>query len=142
MKSEEHQKIQEKAVNYLLDKSYWITKMEVPCRGIIADVWGMKSENGNFETAMIEVKVSKADFRNNKYKEARTEEDSMAERCYILCPSGLIEPKEIHPKWGLLWYGDERIKNMKQAEFVVMTDRQKLEVLVRFLASKLNKISP
>ena len=90
----------------------------------------------------VEVKVSKADFRNNKYKEFNTETNPMANKHYILCPNGLISPKEVHPKWGLLWYGGDRIKNMKRAEFIPMTERQKLVILVRFLASKLNKIFP
>ena len=66
----------------------------------------------------------------------------MANKHYILCPNDLIQPDEVHPKWGLLWYNGNRIKNKKQAKFVEMTDKQKLGVLVHFLCSKLNKINP
>ena len=144
MKSKLHSDLQEKARNYLLDKSYWITDVEVMAGnyGSICDVWGMRSEIGNFETCGIEVKVSRADFKKNKPKEYRTESCPMANRHYILCPTGLIKIDEVHPKWGLLWWGGNRIVNKKQAGFVEMSDRTKLSVVVHFLCSKLNKVNP
>jgi len=145
MKSELHQKLQDKAIDYLLDKSYWITKQEVDCGNYgIYDVWGVQSKTNNFNTMGIEVKVSKSDFKKNKYKEATTEHriTIAANENYILCPSNLIQPNEVHKEWGLLWFNGKRIRNMKKPEFIEMSDRTKLSILVRFLCSKLNKNQP
>ena len=140
MKSKLHQELQEKAKNYLYDKSYWITRIETPVPIGVCDVWGIKSDSGNYETIAIEVKVSRSDFlkRRSKYKQFSS---NMANRHYFLCPPDLIKPNEIDFRWGLLWWdGNGKIINKKQAEFIEMTDRQKLWVLVQFLSSKLNKI--
>ncbi len=144
MKSKLHQDLQDKAQSYLLDKSYWITRVETPVSIGICDVWGMKSEVGNYDTIAIEVKISRNDFGKNKYKEASSVNGNpMANRHYIMCPTNLVKPSEICPSWGLLyWDGVGRIKNMKQAQFVEMSDRQKLYILTNFLASKQNKIQP
>ena len=145
MKSKLHSELQEKARCYLLNKSYWITNVEVDCGYYgIYDVWGMKSEVGNFETMGIEVKISRADFKNNKYKEAKTEKriDVAANRNYILCPTGLIQKDEVHREWGLLWFNGKRIRNVKKADFIEMTDKKKLAILIKFLCSKLNKNNP
>jgi len=145
MKSKLHSELQEKARNYLLDKSYWITDVEVNCGYYgIYDVWGIKSEVGNYKTMGIEVKVSREDFKKNRFKEAIIERrsDVVANRNYILCPIGLIQKEEVHKEWGLLWFNGKRIKNVKKAEFIEMTDKKKLSILVRFLCSKLNKINP
>ena len=98
MESELHKKLKNKAVHYLYDKSYWICRPEVGCGYYgIYDAWGMKLTR---ETMGIEVKVSRQDYRNHRFKEHRLEEyiESVpAERNYILCPSGLISVDEIHP---------------------------------------------
>lgn len=145
MKSKLHEDLQYKGQNYLLDKSYWITNVEVNCGWYgIYDVWGMKSSVGNFETMGIEVKVSRADWKNNKYKELRTEKrlTVVANRNYILCPTGMIQKEEVHKEWGLLWFNGERIRNVKKAEFIEMEDKMKLAILTNFLCSKLNKVRP
>lgn len=137
-----HRELQEKAIDYLYNKSYWITRMECPVPIGYCDVWGIKSNAGDYETIAIEVKISRNDFlsRSSKYKQLS---NSMANRHYFLCPTGLIKPDEIKPEWGLLWWdGEGRINNKKQAKFIEMTDRQKLWILVQFLSSKLNKINP
>ncbi len=141
MKSELHQKLQNRAQKYLWDKSYWITRQETPVSIGYCDVWGMKSDVDNYTTVAIEVKVSRNDFlsRSQKYKEKSS---SMANRHYVLCPPGLVFPDQIDIRWGLLWCnGEGRIVNKKQAQFVEMTDRQKLWILVQFLSSRMNNIS-
>jgi hypothetical protein len=142
MKSELHQKLQNKAVRYLWDKNCWITKQEVPVYPGVCDVWGIKSDR---ETYAIEVKVSKNDGRSHsqKYKEYHS---GMANYHYIMCPPGILFPDQIDDKWGLLWYSGEdkegKIVNKRQASFCEMTDRDKLRVLIEFLSSKMNKIQP
>lgn len=143
MESKQHKELKEKAIQYLYNKSHWVTRMEVNCGFYgIYDTWGIKSD---LITTGIEVKVSRADFRNNKWKEHRLEIDVIgievipANFNYILCPKGLLQPEEIHPKYGLLWFNGERIINKKKAEFIPMTSKRKLRIIMSFLSSKHNK---
>ena len=143
MKSELHSKLQDRAIDYMLAKSYWIKAKEIPTPAGIIDVWGL-SRVLDFTTMAIEVKVSRNDFRS--YSQKRKEQTinyrgtfHFANSCYILCPAELIKPEEIDENWGLLWYEKgKKLINKKQPRFVEMTDRQKLEVLIRFLHSGIN----
>lgn len=53
-------------------------------------------------SAVIEVKVSRADFRADRLKPERTAGGLGLYRFY-LCPEGMIAPEELPPKWGLLY---------------------------------------
>lgn len=137
MESEKHKSLKKRAVKYLYNKSYWVTGMEVSCGYYgIYDAWGI---NNDYKTMGIEVKVSRSDYKNHKYKEAKLESYVPANENYILCPTNLIKPEEVNPQYGLLWFNGERIRNMKKPEFVEMTDRKKLFILFGFLSSKMNK---
>ena len=163
MESNLHKELKDRAVKYLYDKSHWITRPEVDC-GYYGryDVWGIKSD---LITTGIEVKVSKQDFRNNKWKEHRLDfgikqinwkiggkeierifQEALppdiivpANFNYILCPKGLLQPEDMHPKYGLLWFNGERIVNKKKAEFIKMTSERKLRIIMLFLSSSRNK---
>lgn len=143
MESQEHKKLKGCAIKYLYDKSHWITRLEVPCGYYgIYDAWGIKS---NLETMGIECKVSVADFKNNHWKEIKLTEPHIcddyipANYNYILCPEGLLKPEDMHPKYGLLWFNGNRLINKKKAEFVPMTEKRKLEIVMQFLSSAQNK---
>ena len=139
MKSELHSKLQDKAINYLSAKSYWIKAKEMPTLGGIIDAWGL-SRSQNFEVMAIEVKVSKNDFRSRSQKDKECYSGAIANQCYVLCPANLIQPEEVNPYWGLLWYEEgKNLINKKRATFLEMTDRQKLEALIYFLSSGVNK---
>jgi hypothetical protein len=138
MKSELHSRLQDKAKDYLLAKTYWIKALEMPTPIGIIDAWGI-SRSRNFETCAIEVKVSKNDFRSRSQKYKEYNSGMIANKCYILCPAGLIQPEEVHPYWGLLWYEEgQKLINKKKPTFLKMTDRQKLEILIHFLSSGVN----
>ena len=136
-----HKELKNRAVEYLFNKSYWICRPEVDC-GYYGryDAWGIKSSH---KTMGIEVKVSRADFRNNRRKERLIDYNDayiVANENYILCPSDLLMPEDIHPKYGLLWFNGDRIINKKKPEFLEMTEKHKLTILIRFLSSKMNNI--
>jgi len=138
MKSELHSKLQDRTMDYLLAKSYWIKAVEMLTPAGIIDVWGL-SRSQNYETMAIEVKVSKNDFRSRSQKIKEYNSGTIANRCYILCPKNLIQPEEVNPHWGLLWYEEgKKLINRKQPTFLEMTDRQKLEILIHFLSSGVN----
>jgi hypothetical protein len=64
------------------------------------DVIGWAS-NGS---VLIECKVSRADFLRDARKQTRLNPRAgMGKRRYYLCPEGVIEVKDLPPKWGLLW---------------------------------------
>ena len=142
MKSKFHLKLQHKAMDYMLAKSYWIKAIEMPIPAGVIDIWGL-SRSQDYETMAIEVKVSKKDFRSKSQKYKEYNSGTIANRCYILCPAGLIQPEEVNPHWGLLWYKEgKNLINKKQATFLAMPDRQKLEILIHFLSSGLNINKP
>jgi len=67
--SDQHKELKARAIKYLWDKSYFTARVEVYCGHYgIYDAWGI---NGEFATIGIEVKVSRADFKNNKKKEIK-----------------------------------------------------------------------
>jgi len=143
MESNLHKELKDRAVKYLYDKSYRITRSEVDCGYYgIYDAWGIRSD---LITTGIEVKVSKQDFKNNKRKEEKLNYKDIpkswvpANFNYILCPKGLLQLKDIHLKYGLLWFNGERIVNKKKAEFIKMTSKRKLQIIMLFLSSKQNK---
>ena len=104
----------------------------------IIDAWGISNAN-NYETAAIEVKVSRNDYhsKSQKYKEFTAEH--IANYCYLLCPEGLIKETE-SKNWGILWYSEKtgRLQLIRPAIRFEMTDRYKIDVMIHFFYSGLN----
>ena len=56
----------------------------------------------------IEVKVSRSDYRN-EHEIKRAPAEASAHHTYYATPAGLLDPKDLHPGWGLLEvYADDR----------------------------------
>ena len=138
MTSDLHKKLQQKALTYLHNKQYWIKAVEMPTSVGIIDAWGIKNVH-EYETAAIEVKVSRNDYhsRSQKYKELLS--DHIANYCYLLCPEGLIKNHE-SPKWGILWYSAKtgRLQLIKKPERFEMTNEAKLSVMIHLFESGIN----
>ena len=138
MKSILHSRLQTKALYYLQNKQYWIKAIEMPTPVGIIDAWGISNVN-NYETAAIEVKVSRNDYKSKsqKYKEFNSEH--IANYCYVLCPEGLINECR-DERWGLLWYyaKSDRLRLVKKPIRFDMTDRAKLDVMIHFFSSGIN----
>lgn len=154
MKSELHSKLQDKAEQYLLNKSYWVCSTEMPTPVGIIDCWGM-SRASNYNTMAIEVKVSRSDFKNKRQGWKLRQVENIANECYLLCPFGLIQPEEVcgdWENWGLLWYRERTdeifsvranwLENKKKAKYVEMTDKNKLKILINFLYNRVNIVIP
>lgn len=75
------------------------------------DVWGL----GNFnDSVVIEVKVSRSDFLNDKKKFCRSQTAEnlhyQAGRVrWYLCPEGIIKKDELPEKWGLLYWNGKKV---------------------------------
>ena len=137
MKSDLHQKLQDKAQAYLLNKGYWICGQEVPMPVGICDAWGM-SKSRDYNSMAIEVKVSRTDFRSRSQKEKEFSSFPLGNYQYVLCPEGMIQPEEVHAEWGLLWWNGEKIRQKKKAPRIEKTAEQKLQVLIYFLNNGMN----
>jgi len=137
-KSDLHLQLQYKALNYLQNKQYWVRAIEMPTPVGIIDAWGISNVN-NYETAAIEVKVSRNDYksRSQKYKEFSAE--NIANYCYLLCPVGMINNNE-SLNWGILWYYEksDRLRLVRKPTRFEMTDKAKLAVMIHFFYSGLN----
>ena len=58
-------------------------------------------------TVLLEVKVSRSDFLRDKTKPHRINPASGIGRWrYYVCPTGLIKPNELPPKWGLIYVNE------------------------------------
>lgn len=142
-----HKELKGRAVEYLFNKGCWVSMPEVDCGFYgVYDAWGIQN-NENLMTIGIEVKVSTVDYRNNKYKEHKLNvgcDNELpdwipANLNYILCPSELLQPEKIPKRYGLLWFNGERLVSKKTPLFNEMTNKRKVEVLMRLLASRRNK---
>ncbi|AVO22916.1 hypothetical protein HWB57_gp076 [Erwinia phage vB_EamM-Bue1] len=59
----------------------------------------------NNTSILMEVKVSRGDFRSDFSKPHRVNaERGMGDYRFYVCPEGLIKPDELPPKWGLFYF--------------------------------------
>lgn len=72
----------------------------------------------HWSSVLIEVKVSRLDFKKDAKKIFRKYADmGMGEFRYYICPTDLIKVNELPPYWGLLYYSkDLGIKIIQEAE--------------------------
>jgi len=137
--SDLHKHLQNKGREYLLNKQYWVRTVEMPTPAGIVDVWGINNAN-NLETACIEVKVSRGDYRSRSQKYKEFNVDRLANYCYLLCPEGLIGKHE-SLGWGILWYykNSDRLRLMRKPTRLEQTERNKLQIMVRLFDNRANK---
>ena len=76
------------------------------------DVIGWKVSG---ESALIEAKVSRADFLQDRKKPHRMPGMGVAHLRYFLCPRGLVSPEEVPDSWGLLEATAQQIRIRKQS---------------------------
>jgi len=67
----------------------------------------------NGVSVLIECKVSKDDFRADKQKPFRANQDlGMGDWRFYLCPPNIIMPEDLPEGWGLLWAKPKTIRNV------------------------------
>lgn len=100
MASELHNRLCAVGMRWLKKSGFPVVTTELTCFGSRErpDVMAFRSNC----SAVIEVKVSKADFRADRKKPERLSGGLGVYRLY-LCPDGLILPEDLPPKWGLLY---------------------------------------
>jgi hypothetical protein len=77
------------------------------------DVIGWIPEAGS---VLIECKLTRSDFLRDAAKAVRRNPRAgMGQRRYYLCPPDVIKPKDLPPKWGLLWAANNQIAVQREA---------------------------
>lgn len=77
------------------------------------DVIGWKS----YDSHVVEVKMSRADFLRDKKKWHRREPGRcMGDFRWYCCPKGVITPADLPPKWGLVVYDGRACRQVVRAE--------------------------
>ena len=98
------------------------------------DVWGM----GSWDTAVIEVKVSRADFLADRKKWFRSDD---AEGCgmqagmlrWYLCPEGIIKAEDLPRKWGLLYWDGKKVFPVARPQPFENTGKADMRILASIL---------
>jgi len=97
---------------------------------------------GSGASTLIEVKVSRADFRADAKKSFRREPGrGMGNTRYYLAPKGLLKPEELPIKWGLMEAFNGKIKVVKLAEHQEAAKNGEMSVLMS-LIRRIGRNSP
>lgn len=98
--SDEHKRLTALGASWLRKNGFGVVATELTCVGSRErpDVIAFRSSC----SAIIEVKVSRADFFADRNKPERAAGGLGVYRFY-LCPDGLITAEDVPPKWGLLY---------------------------------------
>lgn len=109
MPSDEHNRLTELAARWLKRNGFGVVATELSCHGSREqpDAIGFRSE----ASAIVEVKVSRSDFRADLAKPERRAGGLGLYRFY-LCPADLIQPDELPERWGLLYARGRHIEGV------------------------------
>ncbi len=93
----------------------------------IPDVIGLNHNR----TAVIECKISRADYLADKNKGHKRYRFQLGNYRYYLCPANLLLPNEINGGWGLLYCHPHKITIEKESEIfsVELTRPQEYQVM-------------
>lgn len=104
----------------------------------IPDIFGLRPAGH----VMIEVKVSRSDFKADALKESRDQSKlQIGNFRFYLVPQGLITKEEIPSTWGLLEWTGKVIQVTKQPQFVE-SDSKAVEYMYHSVLSRLYDYSP
>jgi hypothetical protein len=76
------------------------------------------------QTYLIEVKVSRADFLNDRKKPHRSNETLLGNWRWYCAPSGIIEPHEVPPGWGLIQIVNGKLQERLPATHCTNVDHE------------------
>lgn len=107
--SDEHHRLTAMGAAWFRKNGFGVVGTELTCSKSRErpDVVAFRSEC----SAIIEVKVSRSDFRADKSKPERTSGGLGIYR-FFLVPEGLVTPEEIPAKWGLLYAKSRAIETI------------------------------
>ena len=86
------------------------TFYELKCSYVVVELVSYSQETPDifgvdgYKSVLIEVKMSKTDFKNDARKKFRKEGNkALGQQRYYLCPEELLNPDEMPKNWGLLY---------------------------------------
>lgn len=117
---------------------------ETPNKYVVVELVTLTAENpdiwatNGYQTTLVEVKTSHADFLADKKKWVRSEAADIADKClgnfrYYLCPAGVIAINELPDKWGLLEFDGKNIIKKKSATYQKSSTDAELLVLTSIM---------
>ncbi|EOZ8645446.1 hypothetical protein ACQWTT_001197 [Acinetobacter baumannii] len=131
-----HRELCEIGANWLRSSNYHNCKSILIDGGSFEerpDVIGFRYRRPPYGSVLLEAKISKSDFLNDKTKPHRQDGKGMGKWRYYICPKGLILPEEIPPLWGLLYVSDAgRVKVIKGVFETKNTGREISEAYEKF----------
>lgn len=106
MPSEQHKQLTDLGARWLKRNGFAVVATELTCLGSREqpDVIGFRSSC----SAIIEVKVSRADFFADRKKPER-DSGGLGNYRFYLCPEGMVSPEELPNRWGLLYAEGRRV---------------------------------
>lgn len=107
--STEHHTLTELGAKWLKRQGFSVVATELACYGNREppDVVAFRSTC----SAILEIKVSRQDFLADHNKPERTT-GGLGNYRFYLCPTGLIETRELPPRWGLLYCEGKKITSI------------------------------
>lgn len=133
-----------KNIQQLICKSE-VLKGHIPCENVkyLFSDWELDviSLNKNGFLTEFEVKVSlsdfKADFKKSKWKFYNLKIESLTPNYfYYVCPSGLINEKDLPKHFGLIYVSENVLKVVKKANFIHKNKHEPIKILKKFLTVK------
>ncbi len=113
--------LNKKAGNIYTRCQFVVTEFVAQGQNEIADILGLCPAHH----VLIEVKVSKSDFKNDTKKIGRSVLlPQIGNFRYFLVPESLITPEELPDKWGLLYYNGKDVFVVKNAEWFESDGKQ------------------
>lgn len=124
-------------VTYLKQPYKFVAVELVTGVGELPDIWGTTG----FDSVMVEVKTSRADFLADGIKWARREENQrkLGNYRYYLCPVGVIAKEELPEGWGLLYWDGKKITKEVQAQKFNVSNEGELKLLSSILSREVGK---
>jgi hypothetical protein len=106
----EHSRLCKKALSWLNNTiKCQIAVSELSYGREIPDALGWRWDT----TVLVECKATRADFLRDKKKEFRNQAGKgLGDYRFYLCPTGIITPDDLPPKWGLLYLQGNSVKRI------------------------------
>ena len=133
-----HKELVVRAGKWLLGKNYYTVLLERQTFDEeVPDAIGWASLG---HSAVIEAKVSRADFLADLKKPHRNQPDSFGEKRYYYCPRGMISESELPAGWGLIYATEYHARLIRESDKFERTQKSLLSELA-FLSRTYRKLN-
>lgn len=100
------------------DLASWLDQRKYPFQLPRAFIYGWESDfwcmTAGGETREFEIKISRADYANDKKKSKHSDCSKGANYFYYVCPKDLISKEDVDQKYGLIYVSSTRLEIVKK----------------------------